>query len=171
MPLNGRLETLALFSACVTVGCTCCTVGPILIGLQSDSIFKTFVMLSGVWYLSTVPHVSTNTHRGLATPITYESYNNHRLLNPSFTKDLAIRRQIYAAHPSTVGVILTGENACTVAAPAAVTSAMLGVVSSEPEYSATSLLRAAFNGSVCRVEMTAVCMFLGSTDPSSSCTY
>ena len=35
----------------------------------------------------------------------------------------------------------------------------------------TSLLRAAFNGSVCRVEMTTVCLFLGSTDPSSRCTY
>ena len=56
--------------------------------LQSDSIFKTFVLLSAVRHLSTVPHVSTNTHRGLVTPITCENCNNHRLLNPSFTTDL-----------------------------------------------------------------------------------
>ena len=30
-------------------------------GLQSDSIFKTFVMLSAVGHLSTVPHISTRT--------------------------------------------------------------------------------------------------------------
>ena len=73
------------------------------------------VMLSAVRHLSTDPHVSTNTHRGLATPIAYESRNNHRLLNPSLITDLAIRRQICA---------------------------MLGVVPSGPDFSTTSLLRA-----------------------------
>ena len=100
--LGLRLETLALSSADVTIGCICCVI----------------VMLSAVRHLCSVPHVSTNTHRGLATPFAYESCNNHRLLTPSFTTDLAICRQMCAADLSAVGGILTGESAATVPAPA-----------------------------------------------------
>ena len=86
---------------------------PVAPSLQSNSIFKTLVMSSSIGLPYFVPRVSTKTHRGLTTPIAHESCNNHRLLNPFFTKDVAICRQMYAADMSTVGVVLTGECAAT----------------------------------------------------------
>ena len=86
--------------------------------MQSNSIFKTLVMLLAVGLPCSVPHVSANTDRDLATPIAYESCNNHRLLNPFFTTDLVVRRHMYVADLSTVGAVLTGESAATAAAPA-----------------------------------------------------
>merc|ERR1711904_767750 len=49
-----------------------------------------------------VPYVSTNTDKGLATPMAEEGWTKARLQRPLFTTDLAIFLQMYAAERSTL---------------------------------------------------------------------
>ena len=114
--LGLRLETLALSSADVTIGCVCCIIGPILItsiftpgcGARSAvalNLQDVRDVVSSAASLLCYTRFNKHTHRSLATPVAYECCDKRRFLKPSLTTELANCRKMCAAPaPAAVSV-------------------------------------------------------------------